>query len=178
MAKENLENIMEMGLEELLKLNYTSENIEVVMDRYLVLKEEFDEVDEDDSDAFFEQQRLLYCIKQKIQFAPVDIDDIDKGLIVYFDGFVARVRRNLVSLMIGGFGYEGGLPLSSRYRVELRIDLEEVELQIVDLEDSSLMVHYQDGEFVTLDNTRVFEVLFDFDMAADALQSKVLKDLF
>lgn len=80
--------------------------------------------------------------------------------------------------MIGGFGYEGGLPLSSRYRVELRIDIEEVELQIVDLEDSSLVVHYQDGEFVTLDNTRVFEVLFDFDMAADALQSKVLKDLF
>lgn len=178
MTKENLENIMEMSLEELLRLDYTSENIEVVMDRYLVLKEELDEVVDDDSDAFFERQRLLYCIKQKIQFAPVDIDDIDKGLIVYFDGFVARVRRNLVSLMIGGFGYEGGLPLSSRYRVELRIDLEEVELQIVDLEDSSLMVHYQDGEFVTLDNTRVFEVLFDFDMAADALQSKVLKDLF
>ena len=178
MAEENLENIMEMGLEELLKLAYTSENIEVVMDRYLVLKEELDEVDEDERDAFFEQQRLLYCIKQKIQFAPVDVDDIDKGLIVYFDGFAARVRRNLVSLMMGGFGYEGGLPLSSRYRVELRIDLEEVELQIVGLEDFSLVVHYQDGGFVTLDNTRVFEVLFDFDMAADALQSKVLKDLF
>lgn len=92
--------------------------------------------------------------------------------------FAARVRRNLVSLMIGGFGYEGSLPLSSRYRVELRIDLEEVGLQIVDLEDSSLVVHYLDGDFVTLDNTRVFEVLFDFDMAADALQSKILKDLF
>lgn len=178
MIKDNLENIMEMGLEELLKLGYTSENIEVVMDRYLVLKEELDEVAEDDSDAFFEQQRLLYCIKQKIQFAPVDVEDIEKGLIVYFDGFTARVRRNLVSLMMGGFGYEGGLPLSSRYRIELRIDLEEVGLMIVDLEDSSLVVHYLDGEFVTLDNTRVFEVLFDFDMAADALQSKVLKDLY
>lgn len=178
MTKENLENIMEMSLEELVKLEYTSENIEVVMDRYLVLKEELDEVDEDDSDAFFEQQRLLYCIKQKIQFALVDVEDIDKGLIVYFDGFAARVRRNLVSLMMGGFGYEGGLPLSSRYRVELRIDLEEVGLMIVDLEDSSLVVHYQDGEFVTLDNTRVFEVLFDFDMAADALQSRILKDLY
>lgn len=178
MVKENLENIMEMDLEELLKLDYTGENIEVVMDRYLVLKEELDEVDEDESDDFFEQQRLLYCTKQKIQFALVDVEDIEKGLIVYFDGFTARVRRNLVSLMIGGFGYEGGLPLSSRYRVELRIDLEEVGLMIVDLEDSSLVVHYQDGEFVTLDKTRVFEVLFDFDMAADALQSRILKDLY
>lgn len=87
MTKENLENIMEMSLEDLLKLDYTSENIEVVMDRYLVLKEELDEVVDDDSDTFFEQQRLLYCIKQKIQFAPVDIEDIEKGLIVYFDGF-------------------------------------------------------------------------------------------
>lgn len=66
MTKDKLENIMEMGLEDLLKLGYNSENIEVVMDRYLVLKEELDEVDEGESDAFFEQQRLLYGIKYKI----------------------------------------------------------------------------------------------------------------
>ena len=166
-------NINELTLEELYNLELTEESSFIVMDRmHDILNKLNDDMGVD------EIQRLLAlgcCLDYKIKCLMFDEDDKIKVLKTGLDFFAAKVKNELMMLLITGDSFTLDYDLGLGRLLHMDITEEDIKMTMKVRSSGKTMWRYAKRELTIKGDVKdIYDMFFEFDSVGDALSDGIL----
>lgn len=166
-------SINEMTLEELYSLELTEESSFIVMDRmHDVLNKLNDDMGVD------EIQRLLAlgcCLDYKIKCLMFDEEEKIKVLKVGLDFFAAKVKNELMMLLVTGDTFALDYDLGLGRLLHMDITEEDIKMTMKVISSGKTMWQYAKRELtIKRDMKDIYDMFFEFDSVGDALSEDIL----
>ena len=166
-------SINEMTLEELYNLELTEKTSFIVMDRMHDILEGMD-----DDMKVEEVQRMLAlgcCLDYKIKCLMFDEDDKIKVLKTGLDFFTAKVKNELMMLLITGDSFTLDYDLGLGRLLHMDITEEDIKMTMKVRSSGKIMWHYEKGGVkIKGDMEDIYDMFFEFDSVGDALSEGIL----
>lgn len=166
-------SINEMTLEELYNLELTEQTSFIVMDRMHEILEGMDE-----DMKVEEAQRMLAlgcCLDYKIKCLMFDEDDKIKVLKTGLDFFAAKVKSELMMLLITGDSFTLDYDLGLGRLLHMDITEEDIKLTMKVRSSGKTMWKYTKSELTIKGDMRdIYDMFFEFDSVGDALSDGIL----
>lgn len=165
--------IKDMTLEELYNLELTEKTSYLALDRMHEILEGLD-----DDMKVEEVQRMLAlgcCLDYKIKCLMFDEDDKMKVLKTGLDFFAAKVKNELMMLLITGDSFTLDYDLGLGRLLHMDITEEDIKMTMKVRSSGKTMWKYAKSELTIKGNMKdIYDMFFEFDSVGDALSEGIL----